>query len=60
MKKGDVTMFGIFGNLFDFNHNGRIDVSEQAAEIAIFNQITCHDNNNFSIEEIDDFNTINK
>ena len=29
-------MFGIFGNLFDFNHDGKLDGFEQAAEFATF------------------------
>ena len=27
-------MFGIFGNIFDFNHDGKLDGFEQAAEFA--------------------------
>ena len=29
-------MFGIFRNLFDFNHDGKLDGFEQAAEFATF------------------------
>ena len=29
-------MFGIFGNLFDFNHDGKLDGFEQAAEFATY------------------------
>ena len=27
---------GLFGNLFDFNHDGKLDTFEQAAEFATF------------------------
>lgn len=27
-------MKGIFGNLFDFNHDGKLDILEQAAEFS--------------------------
>lgn len=29
-------MFGLFGNLFDFNHDGKLDGFEKAAEFATF------------------------
>ena len=29
-------MFGIFGGLFDFNHDGKLDGFEKAAEFATF------------------------
>ena len=32
-------MFGLFGDLFDFNHDGKLDSFEQAAEFAMFMSI---------------------
>ena len=32
-------MNGLFGNLFDFNHDGNLDVFEQATEFATFASI---------------------
>ena len=32
-------MFGLFGDLFDFNHDGELDGFEQAAEFAMFMSI---------------------
>ena len=29
-------MFGLFGDLFDFNHDGKLDGFERAAEFATF------------------------
>ena len=29
-------MFGLFGDLFDFNHDGKLDGFERAAEFAAF------------------------
>lgn len=29
-------MAGLFGNLFDFNHDGKLDAFEEAAEFATF------------------------
>ena len=29
-------MFGLFGDLFDFNHDGKLDGFEQAADFATF------------------------
>ncbi|MBO4734468.1 MAG: hypothetical protein J5662_08330 [Clostridia bacterium] len=51
-------MRGIFGNLFDFNNDGKLDASEQAAELAVFHQIISDENKEDEdsiIEEIDDF-----
>ena len=33
-------MAGIFGGLFDFNHDGKMDVFERAAEFAFLDEIT--------------------
>ena len=30
---------GIFGNLFDFNHDGKLDPMEQGAELGFFMQM---------------------
>ena len=32
-------MFGLFGDLFDFNHDGKLDGFERAAEFATFANI---------------------
>lgn len=32
-------MAGIFGGLFDFNHDGKMDVFERAAEFAFLDEI---------------------
>ena len=34
---------GIFGDLFDFNGDGRLDTIEQAAEFAFFNDVLKND-----------------
>lgn len=32
-------MSGLFGNAFDLNHDGKLDVFEQASEFALFSSI---------------------
>lgn len=32
-------MNGIFGDLFDFNHDGRLDTFEQAREFSFFSEL---------------------
>lgn len=32
-------MNGIFGDLFDFNHDGKLDTFEQAAEFSFFSEL---------------------
>ena len=32
-------MFGLFGNAFDLNHDGKLDIFEQASEYAFVNSI---------------------
>ena len=39
---------GIFGNMFDFNHNGKIDPAEQGLEFMFLEHLTEKE------EEIDD------
>lgn len=34
-----VAMNGIFGDLFDFNHDGKLDTFEQAAEFSFFSEL---------------------
>lgn len=42
-KAEEYIMAGIFGGLFDFNGDGKMDVFERAAEIAFLNEITKDD-----------------
>lgn len=39
-------MTGIFGSLFDFNGDGKMDVFERAAEFAFLDEITKEDQRN--------------
>ena len=52
-------MKGIFGNLFDFNRNGKIDPAEQAIEFAVLDEMMEEEEQEeeeaYSIEELDDF-----
>ena len=48
-------MKGLFGNLFDFNRNGKIDPAEQAIEFAVLDEMTQEEEEAYSIEELDDF-----
>ena len=53
-------MFGIFGNLFDLNRDGKLDPTEQAMEFAVLQQIIDEEddeNASFS-EKTDDFDLI--
>lgn len=47
-------MRGIFGNLFDFNNDGKLDAFEQAAELSLFHQIISDEN------KVDEDSIINK
>lgn len=47
-------MFGMFGDLFDFNHDGKLDSFEKAAEFATFMSIMDEEDFNDDLE-IDDF-----
>ena len=52
-------MFGIFGDLFDFNHNGKLESTEQAMEFALLQTIIEEkEDEDFSIEEIDSFDIL--
>lgn len=42
---------GLFGNLFDFNHDGKLDTFEQSAEFATFTSIMDASSN---VEEINE------
>ena len=37
---GGITVKGILGNMFDFNHDGKLDCFEQAAEFAFLSSMT--------------------
>lgn len=44
-------MFGLFGDLFDFNHDGKLDGFEQAAEFAMFMNILDEEEKQRAMEE---------
>lgn len=50
---------GIFGNLFDFNRNGKTDPDEQAIEFAVSDEMMEEEEQEeeeaYSIEELDNF-----
>ena len=51
-------MKGIFGNHFDFNHNGKTDPNEQAMEFAVLDEMMREEEKQeeaYSIEELDEF-----
>lgn len=50
-------MKGIFCDLFDFNHNGKLDPTEQAMEFALLQTIVDEEENEdaFSVDELNDF-----
>ena len=50
-------MKGIFDNLFDFNHNGKFEPTEQAMEFALLQTIIDEDEKDdvFSIDELNDY-----
>lgn len=47
---------GIFGNLFDFNHNGKLEPTEQAMEFALLQTIINEEENDdeFTADELND------
>ena len=54
-------MFGIFGDLFDFNHNGKLEPTEQAMEFALLQTIIDEDakkDDTLTLEDIDDFDLL--
>lgn len=50
-------MKGIFGDLFDFNRNGKLEPTEQAMEFALLQTIIDEEENDdaFSVDELNDF-----
>ena len=38
-EDGGVVMNGFFGNMFDFNHDGKLDGFERAADFAMFTSL---------------------
>ncbi len=50
-------MKGIFGDLFDFNHNGKLDPTEQAMEFALLQTIIDEEENDdeFTVDELNDY-----
>lgn len=50
---------GIFGNLFDFNRNGKTDLDEQVIEFAVSDEMMEEEEQEeeepYSIEELDNF-----
>lgn len=55
-SEGDI-MKGIFGDLFDFNHNGKLDPGEQAMEFALLQTIidVGEKEDAVSVEKLNDF-----
>lgn len=56
-------MFGIFGDLFDFNNDGKLDLTEQAMEITALNQMIDSDESSdeiLSVEYIDNFDLLDE
>ena len=56
-------MFGIFGDLFDFNNDGKLDLTEQAMEITALNQMIDSDESSdeiLSVEDIDNFDLLDE
>lgn len=56
---GDCKMSGIFGDLFDFNKDGKLDPMEEAMDFAMFMTLMDEDNkDDYSIDELDDFDLL--
>lgn len=55
-SEGDI-MKGIFGDLFDFNRNRKLEPTEQAMEFALLQTIIDEEENDdaFSVDELNDF-----
>ena len=56
-------MFGIFGDLFDLNNDGKLDFTEQAMEITALHQMIDSDESSdeiLSIEDIDNFDLLDE
>ena len=53
-------MFDIFGDLFDFNRDGKLDPTEQAMEFAVLQQIIDEEDgeNAYFSEKTNDFDLI--
>ncbi len=49
-------MTGIFGNLFDLNGDGKLDLAEQEMEFLLFDHLTDEDENETNRSPSDDFN----
>ena len=45
---------GIFGNMFDFNNNGKLDPAEQGMEFAFLDCITNKEQDEFDDLELDE------
>ncbi len=48
-------MTGIFGNLFDLNGDGKLDLAEQEMEFLVFDHLTDEDENETDISLSDGF-----
>ena len=46
---------GLFGGVFDFNRDGKLDAIERAAEFAFLNNMIEEENDDDSNEDNDDF-----
>lgn len=53
-------MFGVFRDLFDLNRDGKVDLTEQAMEIAALQQIMDEEDADYAdfLEKTDDFDLI--
>ena len=51
-------MKDIFGDLFDFNRNSKVEPTEQAMEFALLQTIDEEKNDEFSVDELNDFDII--
>ena len=55
MGKGDMVMSkGLFGGMFDFNRDGKLDGLERATEFAFLNSLFEEDENDDDSDEEDD------
>ena len=43
-------MAGLFGGLFDFNHDGKMSIFERAVEYSVFEEMTRTEDNNLELE----------
>ena len=44
-------MAGLFGGLFDFNHDGKMSIFERAVEYSVFEEMTRAEDNDLELDE---------